>query len=445
MPINKGEEILNLTYEECIKRGKVLLLSEESQEAKTYFESAVALEEMNVEGYINLGICHASLDEYPAATDNFSKALLIDKNNAEALFHLGNLAFIEEDAVKGIELYNKAILAGFPGGYIHHNLGMVYEELGNVSTALRCYSKAVEVEPLNPEFHLKLAVLYHKNDQIPSAIKALEKMRLYAPDVFESYALEAEIHMGLGNLEKAEQIVEDALERYPHDVSFHMMKIRIVDEKGDSEDALKRLEVLENMEGFAIEGINANLLKSKIYLQKGESTKAIESLESVKQYEDEDIHYESRYFLINLYIERERFEDALNEVEAILERPDDSIYTNSCHYYKAYCLVKLGRDPENQAYHNALNTLRTITIKNPLDIESFVLRVMAHKDVKQYEEALELVDYLLKIVDSKAEMHILKQRIYEDMGDVSAAQNEHQMAMSLNPDIANQMTSKLNV
>lgn len=431
--------VQDFTVDEYISQGKVLLVSGDSSSAKDYFKKALQLEPMSVESYIHLGICQASMDEYDEAEKTFNKALMIEKDQMDAFFHLGNINFIKENVPKGIECFNRAIQLGYPGGLIHHNLGLVYEDMDDLEVALKHYVRAVKVDPLVPEFHLKVATTYYGLDDQANALKALDEMMLYNPDVFESYALKFEILMRKGDIESAQQVVDLALSMYPSDVSFHFYQARILIQQNKLEQALQLLSDIESMEGFEVEAMNINLEKAKIHLEMNQVDLGIAHLEKMKEYEQEGLHYEGRYYLINLFMSLGRMEEALSNIEELLEQPNESIFTTSCYYYRAFCINKLRSDEGANAYKEAQTRLRSLTLKNPLDIETFIFRILAHKDMKEYSQAIELVDYLLKITDSTAELYILKQKIYEDKGDKEEADRQLQMALAIDPEVVSKM------
>jgi tetratricopeptide (TPR) repeat protein len=420
--------------EEYNQQGLTLLGAEKYEEAILFFNKARQNDPMLIDTYFNLGSTYASMEKYTEAEEQFKKALLIDKNNPMVYFHLGNISFMKNDFNKGIEYYNKAAAKGYEDAQMYYNLGLVYEELDNLPMAVRNYSKAITKEPLRADFRLRKANAYIRSKNYEEAVEVLEELNQFCPDIFEGYHLRFEIYCAQGKYDEAEKLIEKAIHLFPKDVSLFYDKIKLFTIKKDFETALTMIEQAEKMEGFEIEARNLCFERAKIYAQKDDVNKAIEYLEALKRYEDAGIDYEGRYFLMNAYLSIGNYEKVLENAEVLLKEEEDSSYTRSAVYYKPLCLKMLGKTEEAQKYYKeACKFFRNVTISEPGNLDCYMFRVLCHKDLKEYDKALELLDYVLLLKKDSSEAHAMKSGIYNELGQKEKAREELEIAKQLNP------------
>lgn len=79
--------------------GWFLCLNGQEQEAIKYFEAAARnpLYKTPTRPYTNAGLCYLRLKDEKAAEINFQRAVMVDGTNAQAIYHLSNLAFKRGD------------------------------------------------------------------------------------------------------------------------------------------------------------------------------------------------------------------------------------------------------------------------------------------------------------------------------------------------------------
>lgn len=422
---------------QCIElnqQATMLMAVEKYNEAITYLEKAKELDPMEKETYLNLGNAYANLEDYEKAIDCFKKIILIDKKEPMAYFNLGNISFLIDEIEKGIEYYNKAIANGFEEGILYYNLGMVYEQIGNILFAIRNYSKAISKEPLNAEYRLKQIALYIVNDNLEEALEALKEFNQYCPDVFEGYHFAFQIYLSQGKYDEAESIINRAIELFPKDVSLFYDKIKLINIKGDSKKALEMIDQAEKMEGFEVEARNLSFEKAKIYAQKEDVDNSIKYLERCISYEEGYTDYEVRFFLMNAYLAIENYEKVYENANSIAgDENGPSEYIMAAMYYKALSLKKLGKDEEATNYYKEISKLfRSITISNPQNMDAYMFRILCHKDLKEYDKALELIDYITLLKEDNAEVYAIKSSIYEELGKKEEARQALEIAKKYN-------------
>ena len=123
--------------QDYINQGSSLYSIEKYEDAKEFFNKAIAEDSMNVEAYIDLAQAEVMLDNYDAARDALKKVLLIDKKNGYAYFHLGNIEMLDGQPDAAKEYYAKAVSFGYTDVQIYLNLAFEAEEREDYAAALR--------------------------------------------------------------------------------------------------------------------------------------------------------------------------------------------------------------------------------------------------------------------------------------------------------------------
>ena len=84
-------------------------------------------------------------------------------------------ATLEDDPNEKAKIYQKAIDL-YPDDYrAYNNLGMIYFDQGNIAEARRCYNKALEIEPNNPDVNYNAAIAAMADGDLEKAEEHLGK------------------------------------------------------------------------------------------------------------------------------------------------------------------------------------------------------------------------------------------------------------------------------
>ena len=162
---------------------KTQIEAEEYQAAAQALEEVVAENEQNAEAYFLLGLSYFNLNQYQKARDAFNRALELDSERAAA---------------------------------IHHNLGALAYQMGDIETAEAEFKAALETEPDDPDTHYQLGATYlvkalPANSQMPDP-EMLEMARAEFERALELAPGKAEALVGLGNSYLLENRLDDAIE-----------------------------------------------------------------------------------------------------------------------------------------------------------------------------------------------------------------------------------------
>lgn len=418
--------------EEYIQQGQVLIGSEKFKEAVTYFDKALYEDPMNQVAYISKGVAKASLDLLDEAKECFSRAIMIKKDNPDPYVHLGNMFFMQDKFEEGLTNYNQAIALGYNDADLYYQLGIQYEERSELDLAIRNYTKAMHIDSLNPVYRIRKASVQLLMQQHQEALQTLEDLLKICPDSFDGYHLSAAAYTMLGDYEKADEVLAFAEILFPDDKDIIFDRIRILVTKGDLDVAVDKLTKMEEVAENSIDKKEIRLNLGKIVGQKDDLDSAIcyfkEALESGVE---ESIDLEIRYLLMNSYLVNNNYKGILEQAEVLEKFSSDNVYSLCGKYYRAYALTKLGNDDGEKSYRDAIRFYRSISTSNPSRIDAYLFRAMCHKDISEFDKAVELVDYVMLIQPENGQLHVIKGNILKDMGKTVEAESEYQIAKGM--------------
>lgn len=417
------------TAQEYNHQGLVLFSQEKYEDALSYFRRAVEADAKWIEPYINMAQVYIMQDKYDDAEKELNRALLLDKKAAIVYFHLGNIALLKDDADTARTQYNKAISMGYDNVQIYINLAADADEKGDLETALQYYNRAITLDKFNPFPKARKVQLLVSLKRLPEALKASDSLIETNPDVFEGYHYKFSILTEMGKLEEAEQVLDRGIQLFPQDEAFFYDKARLLQIKGQPEEALKLID-----EKISLNEEN----RSSMIAFKCELLLALERVDEAEPLLEEEYQrsYDSEIaFLRNsVAIARKDYDKVLECTEYILQNQEVDNYYYAAIYYHALALNKLGRKQEAEdAFQKALLFFRAACAKTPGQLQLYFYRAMCHEELKQYDKALELTDYMLKVDDNIAEVHLLRSKAFEALGNTTASEEEMSKVNAINP------------
>ncbi len=227
-------------WEKLKERGDYLVESGYPEKAFGLYKKALQNDEANVALLNNIGICLMHMEKYTEAAGYFQNAYAIDRTNPNVLFHLieayvcdGDyakaeqyLAVSKEDVSQSIVHYFRGEICFSKGQYIPAIMeyekaveldGDVYSifRLADIYSKLRQFDKALNVlqksDTDDINFLIKQAEIYKVCNNIPAAIRCIEKALTTDHTSAKLWTLLAMYHRMDYNLEKAELSVQRAL------------------------------------------------------------------------------------------------------------------------------------------------------------------------------------------------------------------------------------------
>lgn len=417
---------------DLINQGIALMSQEKFDAAREKFEKAISDSPQNYDAYIHLGNALSNLDEYDKAVDNFKKALLLDKNSSEALFNIGNVMYLKGNTLEAMQYYNKAEEKGNMTASMYDVMAGVFAVEKDPTQALRLLNKAIQLEPLNGQLYLEKVSIFMEQEQAKQALETLHELNRVLPDAYEAYDLLSEIYVEIKDFKKALEVVEKGVERFPEDPNLAYLKLKVLVSSEDDVAAFSFLEEMKKTGNYDKVAEQAVVLESTLYARKQDLNKVIECLEAVcnNTYTNKEL----AFLLINAYARTNGYDRIEKITKEMMQGEYDAFYTSSAQFYHAQALKQIGKTEESlKEFRELTKTLRRATINDTAFYEGYIYRLLAHKELKEFDKALELADYIGALFPERPDSHAFRYAIYKDMGDKENAEKEKALVKEIDP------------
>ncbi len=399
-------------------QGRTMMGLKKYSIAKEYFLKALK-EEPHNELYYDLGNATASMGEYNEAINAFQEILKTDPNNGEILFCVGNAYLLKGDIKRTIEYYNQAEECGCRETMLYVNMAKTYSGLGDSQMVVRNYTKAIDNAPMQSQLYIEKAKALIDMGQYQGALNTLDSLRKLLPESFEAYDLTAKIYQKMGRNEDAKAILKKGIEKFPNDNALKLSLIQFYILVGDYNCAQEIIDEVKS-KGQVTEGRRAFVLQEVAIASVQNDLERVEVLlkEVLELETDGEVDEEARYLLMTLYASKGEYGKALELAEVLEDGKTDTIFTMSALYYKAELLHKLNRTEEaNVQFKKAARKLRDFSVQGKTSYECYVLRLLCHKALEEYDKAIELGEFLLQLTPDAAEVNALMAEIYNALDD----------------------------
>jgi tetratricopeptide (TPR) repeat protein len=134
----------------------------------------------------------------------------------------------------------------------HFNLGLLYEERGEILLAIEEYKKEQETSPFNHKPDFNLGLLYSKSKELDKSIKELESCIEKNDKFADAYVFLAKANMDSGkNLTEAAELAEKGLSLNPEKnvaILGHFVLADIYNRLGRSEESRQHVNKARNLQ-----------------------------------------------------------------------------------------------------------------------------------------------------------------------------------------------------
>jgi tetratricopeptide (TPR) repeat protein len=428
-------EILIFLADEYIKAKKM-------EKAKNVLHRFAKVSPDNPFPYYLLGQLYLSEGKTNKAIEYLQKALEIKKTFEAAFVTLGRVYEKREEHASAENLY-KSILKEDPDNSLAlEKLAQLYVAMGRVAEARRIYRKLLNLYPENYQYRHQYAITLMQSGDFYRAREVLEEIYRNHPNdlnVAYSYALSLEltgelkdalsiyeglykkvpnnsrvierlanVYMGLGMHDKAEELIKKGLFLNPASVKLHMLKANLL---MDREKYRESLGVLDRVISINPKEYRAYFLKAIALDFLGRIVEAEENLKKAMelQPEDPDLYNHLGYSLL-IWYGSERIEEAQDLIrKALAADPNNPAYIDSMGW-----VYYLKGDYE-KAIQYLLDALRR-AYDDPVVNEHVgdVLMKMGYPEtaLEYYRKSLQLLD------EGKQGEKGQRQRLLEKLGEL---------------------------
>lgn len=344
--------------------------------------------------------------------------------------------FFEALKQKGIENYEKAIVAlrkaseiSEENAVLYFELGKNYRELQQFPAAIENFQKATALEPKREAILVSLYETYAATRDFDSAISTVQKLISFDSDYKEDLAnlyllnedyenalqlidqldqdlgansyrnsLRRQIYARTNNTDAQIQNLRQSIAANPEQEKNYLNLIYMYSEQGEDEEAYNVAnELLESNPGSSL----AHLALYKFQLEKQEPEAAIASMEIV--FESEEIDAESKFKVLNDFLifvqENPEYEDRLIEIAQKLTQIENApgLYEKLGQFY----LQKADRE-------NALRYFELGIKKNSSNFELTRNTLLLQIDLQKYEDVSELSAQALENFPSQPVLYLFQ-------------------------------------
>lgn len=199
-------------------------------EAQAALEQIVEQDPQNAEAYFLLGLANFNLQQYPEARAAFSQALQLEPDRASAVHHnLGALAYQTGDLDTAVKEFKAALQAEPEDPDTLYQLGATYlvmalpqdaasPDPAMLSKAEGEFKEALQYDPQQAASMVGLGNVYLLQDRAADAIKILEQAVSAAPDMGEALFALGRAYAIAGQNEQAKETLQKFLKMNPPDV-----------------------------------------------------------------------------------------------------------------------------------------------------------------------------------------------------------------------------------
>ena len=236
-------------------------IQENPERALGYYESAIKLDEKNVQYHLGKAQALENMGNQSAATTEYKTVLELDNKIAKAYGALGRFC-LKTDPKESVRLFAKAIELEPKNPYYYHGKSLALMEQGesNISDAVAILMKAVECDPGNSELRLQLAQLLEKIGNFASSAEhyrfaaSLDPLCMPAHHGLARVLSEYEPHLALESINLAiviaganqelfywKGIIFDFLAARPESIAYIKQRVAKGEVTGDDLKELKEI------------------------------------------------------------------------------------------------------------------------------------------------------------------------------------------------------------
>ncbi len=312
-----------------------------------YFNEAIRFNKYNVDAWVNKS---ESLN-YEAANKCCDEGLIINKDNMKLL--LAKAKALKNDGItENSKIILNNLLKRCNQKLKENNLnedhwilkGEILNELDDKKEAIKCYSRALEIDPENENYWIRKAFLCSLENDYLCKIESYKKVIELDPSNEEYYNRIGDVYQyNIHDNEKAMEYYNKYLELNPNIAYLWDNKGELEIEMGKYDEALKSFTVFAELTPH---NDRALLSKAKIFCELNKFEEAIKCYDAaLKIYSNGD----TKILKAKALIELEKYEDALKVYDEIINTYPDF---DKSYFEKGHLLHKLGRyEEENDCYN----------------------------------------------------------------------------------------------
>lgn len=184
-------------------KGNVLEARGDQSSAIAEYDHALLLNKNNVEALVNRGAIYYRLHSYAIAKDNFHQAIKLDPSQPQALNNLGLIATKEGDWNTAVAYFDLVLNKKPNEAFSLNNKGYVFLQTGRLEEAKKLIDRSMSIAPKNGYAIRNMGIYYQQIGQTAKAISEYQKAIDIAEPVELLYGLIGQAYIDQGNRPEA--------------------------------------------------------------------------------------------------------------------------------------------------------------------------------------------------------------------------------------------------
>ncbi len=436
MPITTKSEKAREDY----LQGRDLQEKLRGQDARPFFERAIAEDPDFALAYLNLSFVVPSVKEFFANLDK-AKALADKVSEGERWWILGVEAGVNAYPMEQRDLYQKLVEA-YPNDERAHNLlGNNYFGQQDWELAIEQYQKATRINPDFSQPYNQMGYAYRFLERYPEAEEAFKKYIQLIPDDPNPYDSYAELLMKMGKYDASIESYQKALEQDPNFVASHIGIATNLNLKGQHGKAREQLQKLMDVARNDGERRAALFAMSVSYVDEKNFDAGLEEQEKAyalaEKINDAASMGGDLVAMGNILLEGERLDEAQAKYDKAVEIVEASNLSEAVKdntrrlYLYNSARVALAKGDLETAEHRAQEFHQEVkAINNPFQIRlAHELAAQIALEEKEYDKALEE----LQQANRQNPYNFYRMALaYQGKGDKSEAKEQLKVAVNFN-------------
>lgn len=368
-----------------------------------------------------------SVDRLKAASQLIEELKEVGANDVDYMICVARFWSLKENPKKAIQFYEKSLEFGDDREYIYNCMGNEYLNLNEISQALYCFKKALELD-LDDDFAFFSCIqcfedLHLHNECVEFLLQYID-LRPYSEIAWSQLGQQ---HMISKNYEEAHRAFDYATLINPKSIMAHTQKAACLEKLEDYEEAIKVYEETLELDDSAA---YTYLKIGSCYVKLGKPFKALKAFHQ-SLHEDPQLD-QSWVATSDLYESIGNYEEALYYLNRAIDLDALSI-----DYWKrrAYLHIQLVRFEESTLDYYRLVELEPNNFYNWLGLSETLITI------GDYQKAIEAVYRGLKHFN-RAELYYQLSNCYYLLGEEEMGNSAFQKASEMNASLQVEMFQK---
>ena len=339
--------------------------------------------------------------------------------SASAEFYAGFTYQNEQNCLKAIEHYSKAIELNPRLAGVYNNRGTAYSSKGEFDRAIADYDKEIELNPECAEAYNNRGADYHSKGEFDRAIKNYDKAIELNPECARFYYNRGIIYSGKGELGRAIADYDKAIELNPEYVKAYYNRGVAYSRKGEFDHAIKNYNKVIELNPKNADAYNN---RGTAYSSKGEFDRAIADYDKTIELNPKNADaYNNRG---TAYSSKGEFDRAIADYDKTIElNPKNAeVYNNRGTAY-------INKGELDRVIADYDKTIELI----PKNAEVYNNRGTAYINKGEFDRAIADYDKAIELNPKNAGAYNNRGVAYSNKGELGRAIADYDKAIELNP------------